>query len=141
MEMLQAIRRYYAGYVQFGGHASRADFWLAVLYLWLLQVAVSVVSAVLDVFVLGSPDLSLGDAAVLILGITHVLPSLALLARRLHDAGFSRAWMLLGLVPLIGVLTLVGFALQPSSPRVGNPTDMQDPAPAATTATITTAQP
>ena len=91
MTMLQAIRRYYAGYAQFSGRASRADFWLAALYVWLLQAVVHFVSTVLDVFLLGSPDLSLRDAAVLLVGITHALPSLALLARRLHDAGFSRA--------------------------------------------------
>ena len=81
MTMLQAIRRYYAGYAQFSGRASRADFWLAALYVWLLQTAVRFVSTALDVFILGSPDLSLRDAAVLLVGITHALPSLALLAR------------------------------------------------------------
>ena len=105
MNMLQAIRRYYAGYVQFSGRASRADFWLAALYLWLLQAVVHFVSTALDVFVLGSPDLSLRDAAVLLVGITHALPSLALLARRLHDAGFSRAWLFLGLVPFVGSIS------------------------------------
>ena len=40
MNMLQAIRRYYAGYAQFSGRASRADFWLAALYVWLLQAVV-----------------------------------------------------------------------------------------------------
>ena len=118
MNMLQAIRRYYAGYAQFSGRASRADFWLAALYVWLLQAAVRFVSTALDVFVLGSPDLSLRDAAVLLVGITHALPSLALLARRLHDAGFSRAWLFLGLVPFVGPLTLLVFALQPSAPRL-----------------------
>ena len=52
MNMLQAIRRYYAGYVQFSGRSSRADFWLAALYVWLLQAAVRFVSTALDVFVL-----------------------------------------------------------------------------------------
>ncbi|TFI49390.1 DUF805 domain-containing protein, partial [Micrococcus endophyticus] len=114
MNMLQAIRRYYAGYAQFSGRASRADFWLAVLYVWPLQTAVHFVSTVLDVFILGSPDLFFRDAAVLLVGVTHALPSLALLARRLHDAGFSRAWLFLGLVPFVGPLTLLVFALQPS---------------------------
>lgn len=121
MNMLQAIRRYYAGYAQFSGRASRADFWLAALYVWLLQAVVHFVSTVLDVFLLGSPDLSLRDAAVLLVGITHALPSLALLARRLHDAGFSRAWLFLGLVPFVGPLTLLVFALQPSTPRPDTP--------------------
>ncbi|MFI7397846.1 DUF805 domain-containing protein [Micrococcus luteus] len=134
MTMLQAIRRYYAGYAQFSGRTSRADFWLAALYVWLLQAAVRFVSTALDVFVLGSPDLSLRDAAALLVGITHALPSLALLARRLHDAGFSRAWLFLGLVPFVGPLTLLVFALQPSAPRLGHPADASDPVPAGATA-------
>ncbi|UBH25177.1 DUF805 domain-containing protein [Micrococcus porci] len=87
-------------------------------------------STALDVFILGSPDLSLRDVAVLLVGITHALPSLALLARRLHDAGFSHAWLFVGLVPLVGPLTLLVFALQPTAPRFGHPTDASDPVPA-----------
>nr|WP_305080747.1 DUF805 domain-containing protein [Micrococcus sp. ACRRV] len=73
----------------------------------------------MDVFILGSPDLSLRGVAVLLVGITHALPSLALLARRLHDAGFSHAWLFLGLVPFVGPLTLLVFALQPSAASSG----------------------
>ena len=134
MTMLQAVRRYYDGYAQFSGRTSRADFWLAALYVGLLQNAVHFVSSALDVFILGSPDLPLRDATVLLVGVTHALPSLALLARRLHDAGFSRAWLFLGLVPFVGPLTLLVFVLQPSAPRLGDPADASDPVPAGATA-------
>ena len=53
---------------------------------------------------------------------------------------FSRAWLFLGLVPFVGPLTLLVFALQPSAPRLGHPADASDPVPAGVTASATAAR-
>jgi hypothetical protein len=44
------------------------------------------------------------------------VPNLALTVRRLHDAGYSGWLVLLGLVPYLGGLILLIFAVLPSSP-------------------------
>ena len=46
------------------------------------------------------------------------MPAWALTARRLHDAGLSRAWLLLALLPVLGAIALLVMVLQPSDPRV-----------------------
>jgi uncharacterized membrane protein YhaH (DUF805 family) len=52
--------------------------------------------------------------AVFALGI--IVPSLALTVRRLHDAGYSGLFALLILIPYVGSLIIMIFALLPSSP-------------------------
>ena len=52
--------------------------------------------------------------AVFFLGI--IVPTLALTVRRLHDAGYSGLFALLLLVPYLGSLIIMIFALLPSSP-------------------------
>lgn len=44
------------------------------------------------------------------------LPSLAVLARRLHDTSRSAWWILIGLIPLVGAIILIIFAVQDSTP-------------------------
>jgi hypothetical protein len=53
-------------------------------------------------------------ALLLILGL--VLPALAVSVRRLHDTGRSGAWILLGLIPFGGIVTLV-FTCMDSQPH------------------------
>ena len=43
-----------------------------------------------------------------------MLPNLAVLVRRLHDAGHSGWWVLIGILPLIGFIVLLIFTLTPS---------------------------
>ena len=52
--------------------------------------------------------------AVFFLGI--IVPTLALTVRRLHDAGYSGLFALLLLIPYLGSLIIMIFALLPSSP-------------------------
>jgi uncharacterized membrane protein YhaH (DUF805 family) len=44
------------------------------------------------------------------------VPTLALTVRRLHDAGYSGLFALLLLIPYLGSLIVMIFALLPSSP-------------------------
>ena len=56
-----------------------------------------------------------------------IVPSLALTVRRLHDAGYSGLLALLFLIPYVGGLVMLIFALLPSSPAGAK----YDPVPAA----------
>lgn len=56
---------------------------------------------------------------------TLCIPSLAAGARRLHDTGKSALWLLIGLIPLLGLIVLIVFWAQagnPSSNEYGAPT-------------------
>ena len=50
----------------------------------------------------------------LITTLALLLPGLAVGIRRLHDIGRSGWWILIALVPFIGAIVLLVFALQPS---------------------------
>ena len=49
--------------------------------------------------------------------LAHLLPSLAVTVRRLHDTGRSGWWLLVALVPLIGALVLLFFMLSAGKPE------------------------
>jgi uncharacterized membrane protein YhaH (DUF805 family) len=49
-------------------------------------------------------------------GLAVFLPGLALAIRRLHDTGRSGWWMLIGFLPLIGLIVLIIFFVQDSQP-------------------------
>jgi uncharacterized membrane protein YhaH (DUF805 family) len=55
-------------------------------------------------------------AVIYIGGTATILPSIGVMARRLHDTGRSGWWMLLGLVPIIGGLMLLLMLCEDSEP-------------------------
>ncbi|MEH0424134.1 DUF805 domain-containing protein [Streptomyces sp. B21-083] len=85
-------------YAVFSGRARRKEYWMymlfvAISYLLLLGIGYAV-NAVWIGFIF--------YAAVL-------LPTLGVTVRRLHDTGRSGWWILFGLVPLVGGITLFVF--------------------------------
>jgi len=97
MNFGQAITTCFSKYVTFTGRASRPEFW----WFFLFQLIVLIVTSMLSYTLYGIAFLAL------------LLPGLAAGARRLHDIG-KTAWLLLiGLIPVVGLLLLYWFA-QPS---------------------------
>ena len=83
-------------YVGFDGRAARSEFWWFALFTFLVSLALGIVSQSLS---------SLFSLAVL-------LPSLAVGARRLHDTDRSAWFLLLWLIPVIGWIILIVWAIQ-----------------------------
>ncbi len=92
-------------YTVFTGRAQRAEYWYFVLFNLII------------IFVLGFIDglLGTGGAYGGVLGgiymLAVLLPSIAVGIRRLHDTDRSGWWLLLGLIPLAGLVLLVFFVL------------------------------
>ena len=63
-------------------------------------------------------DLMFGLAGILglIYGVAVIIPALAVAVRRLHDTDRSGWWLLIGFIPLIGLLVLLIFMILDSSP-------------------------
>jgi uncharacterized membrane protein YhaH (DUF805 family) len=95
----EAIRVCLAQYAEFHGRASRSEFWWFALFVTLVAGALTYLSENL--------------AAIFLIAV--LLPFLAVGARRLHDSGQSRWWLLFLLVPVAGIVVL-GFlwALPPA---------------------------
>jgi uncharacterized membrane protein YhaH (DUF805 family) len=57
----------------------------------------------------------LGGLLVVVIALGALVPNLALGFRRLHDIDKSAWWLLIVLIPFIGALVLLYFAVQPGT--------------------------
>src|SRR5215211_6143350 len=105
---LEALKKY----AVFSGRSRRMEYWYFVLF----NIIVSIVLGVID-GLLGTSG-SYAGAGLLsgIYGLAVLIPTLAVTVRRLHDIDRSGWWILIGLVPLIGVTVLLVFALLEGTP-------------------------
>jgi uncharacterized membrane protein YhaH (DUF805 family) len=121
---LDALKNKYA---TFEGRARRAEYWYFVLFYALSIVALAIVDGVVGTF---SEEIGIGLLSGIFVLATFV-PTLAVTVRRLHDTDRSGWWVLLDLVPFIGVLVLFVFTVldsQPGANRFGpNPKGVLGP--------------
>ena len=96
MTFVESIRTCFQKYVTFDGRATRSEYWWFVLFTFLGSLVLGAVSDMLSML------FSLGV----------LLPSLAVGARRLHDIDKSAWFLLLWLLPVIGWIVLIVFAVQ-----------------------------
>jgi uncharacterized membrane protein YhaH (DUF805 family) len=108
----------YRKYATFTGRARRAEYWWytlfnAIIYIVLITVGILVSNAGQNTAVLG--------ALVGIYIVAVLLPTLAVTCRRLHDAGLSGWWQLLGFIPLGGIAVFIMTLLEsnPGTNRYG----------------------
>ncbi len=94
--MVNLIKTFFSKYFDFSGRTSRKDFWLTWLCLFLLTIVIGAITLVLPVL----------GFVTWIWSLIILIPSLAMGARRLRDAGFS-PWLLLLLLIGIGALILI----------------------------------
>lgn len=109
MEQLNPIQwaiRPFPKMFESSGRAPRAEYW----WFTLLYTVIYILAAI------GDEELSLGDPigsfGVLstIWALACLLPQLMVGIRRLHDTGKSGWWLLMGIVPLIGIILLFFMA-------------------------------
>jgi uncharacterized membrane protein YhaH (DUF805 family) len=115
-----AIRSVFRKYADFTGRAPRSEYWWFALLIWVVLGGLGLLQLIptgIDrngyeshhfelVFMLVGP--------VVVIGV--LLPSLAVLVRRLHDANFSGWFALLGLIPGLGAIALLVITVLPSNP-------------------------
>jgi uncharacterized membrane protein YhaH (DUF805 family) len=101
-------------YADFNGRARRKEYWMFYLFNALIYIAIMIFSAIL-----GSIDNSLaliGTLLLIIYLLAVFVPGLAVAVRRLHDTGRSGWWLLIALVPFVGGIIFLVFAVQDSTP-------------------------
>lgn len=105
MNFGQAIGSGFKNYVGFEGRACRSEYWFWVLFVVIVGVVLGILDGVLF------PDNQTGLLGPLFsLGV--FLPGLAVGIRRLHDIGKSGWWILIGLIPIVGWIILIVWAIQ-----------------------------
>ena len=101
MGFWQAIGSVFSKYVQFGGRAPRSEYWYWALFYLIASIGTGVVDFSID-----SSTEAIGPVNALF-SIATFLPSLAVLARRLHDIDKTAWWMLIVLIPVVGAILLI----------------------------------
>lgn len=105
MGFMDAVKAAFKGYVDFNGTATRPAFWYFVLF----YIIALIVAVVIDSVLFGAPAFLYFAVS---LGL--LLPNLAVSIRRLHDMGKSGWWLLIAFVPIVGLIVLIYFYVQPS---------------------------
>lgn len=110
-------------YAVFKGRARRQEYW----YFMLVNLVISFALSMLDK-ALGNPGAGEGGGVIgMVYSLAILIPSIAVGVRRLHDIGRTGWWMLISLIPLIGVIVLIYFFVQDSQPAANeygpNPKD------------------
>ena len=101
-------------YALFEGRAGRAEYWWFFLANFLIGLVIQVLAGVSDALVILS----------LIYSLALLIPGLAVAVRRLHDTNKSGWWILIALVPLVGIIVLIVFLAtdgDPGANQYGNP--------------------
>jgi uncharacterized membrane protein YhaH (DUF805 family) len=117
-----AFRNFFHYYATFSGRSSRSEYW----FLWatglVLYLLLSALTFAFDLFELSM--IWIGLLAIL-LGLGLAVPSLALMSRRLRDAGISTYFLFFLLLPIVGGLVLFVMMMSPSKdPATAEPSDM-----------------
>ena len=105
---LEALKKY----AVFSGRSRRMEYWYFVLF----NIIVSIVLGTIDAL-LGTLGSGMGVGLLSgIYGLAILIPSLAVTVRRLHDIDRSGWWIFINLIPLIGAIVLLVFALSDGTP-------------------------
>lgn len=109
---MNAVKTYFIDvikkqYIDFEGRATRQQYWMYVLFYFILSIVIGIIGAILGETIYRILNL------VVSLGL--FLPSLGIGVRRLHDTDRSGWWYLIGLLPIIGGLVLLVFFCLPGT--------------------------
>jgi uncharacterized membrane protein YhaH (DUF805 family) len=114
-----AVKRFFTKYATFSGRASRSEFWWWALVSFGVSIVLNIITTAtttassLD----SAPVLGIGTILGAVWGLATLVPSLALIVRRLHDGGFSGLLALLLLVPFAGAVAVLVLTILPSKPE------------------------
>jgi len=93
-------------YFNVEGRARRTEYWMYFLvYLGIIIVA-SILDAVVGMGLIGG-----------LVALAHLIPSITVGVRRMHDIGRSGWFLLVGLIPLIGWIILLYWAVKEGDPQ------------------------
>lgn len=99
-------------YATFSGRARRKEYWMFFLFNVLISLGLGVLDIVAGTY---SVEYETGFFSALY-SLLVLIPSIAVSVRRLHDTNRSGWWVVISLIPIIGVLVLFVFTCLDSQP-------------------------
>lgn len=100
--MITAYVNMWKNFFNFSGKSNRPDFWWPVVVNIIINIALTIVTAIIPPLVFVS----------YIYSLAILIPSISITVRRLRDAGFHWAWILLCLTGIGGIVVLIMCALK-----------------------------
>ncbi len=94
MGFVEAIKSCFSQYVTFSGRASRSEYWYFNLFLFLMNVTLTIATGLIG-------D-KLGSLLSGLFTLATLLPSISAGVRRMHDLGKSGWAIWINLIPLVG---------------------------------------
>ncbi len=104
MSFMDAVKAVLTNYAGFSGRARRSEYWWYVLFYAIVVIVTSVIGGLIKFPFLAT-----------IAELALLLPTLAVGIRRLHDIGKTGWLLLLGLIPLVGLIVIY-WCVQDSQP-------------------------
>ncbi len=103
-------------YAKFDGRATRSEYWYFILFYFIFSIIAATLDSLVINPMLGASSTEAGQGGILqmIFALGLLIPSIALGIRRFHDIGKSGWWMLIGFIPVLGLLALIYFYVQDS---------------------------
>ncbi len=108
MTFLQAVQSAFKNYINFQGRAARSEYWWFVLF----NIACQLIP-----YFLMAGESAKGHPGVFtglywLISLAFLLPGLGLAVRRLHDTDRSGWWILVGLIPVAGLILIYWLAIK-----------------------------
>ena len=100
-------------YANFDGRARRKEYWMFVLFIFLIAMALSIVANILSAISSTLGALILGILGLVYLGL--LIPYFAVGVRRLHDTGKPTWYIIFAFIPLISLYFLYLMILEGDS--------------------------
>ncbi len=128
MSFTEAIRTVWSKYTTLSGRAARPEYWWWVLFVVLLNIVTGLVDGAIIAPALGFERFAqeAWQPLSLIASLAVLIPGICVGVRRLHDIDRSGWWLLIILIPFIGVLVLLYWMTRPGTDganRFGMPQD------------------
>ena len=118
MNFMDAVKSGYQNYVNFAGRSSRSAFWWWALFQVIVSVVIGAVEGGGWSQMSGGMSGGMMEAGfnagpiAIVWSLANLLPGLALAVRRMHDIERSGWWVLINLIPLVGVIIYLVWACQ-----------------------------
>lgn len=105
---LQVLQKY----AVFSGRARRKEYWFFILFNFIIALVLGFID---NLFGTVTAETGIGFLSGFY-SLAVLIPGLAVAVRRLHDTDRSGWWLLISLIPVIGVLVILFFLVLDSQP-------------------------